>query len=181
MRALPVLPEAAWLPATPAVVSTKADRSAIRYLEVLRQFDVERSARYQPRNGKTWCNVYAWDVTRAMSAEIPHWVDTAGRPTKVGRGVELSANGVFDWLNNHGAEYGWWPSRADAAELLARCGRPAVAIWKNPEAKKSGHIAMVIPGEIGVVTIAQAGKTNFIGLPVASGFGNLPVAYFAAE
>ena len=44
-----------------------------------------------------------WDVTKAMGAEIPHWVDNNGNRVGVGQGRELSANGTADWLRQHAA------------------------------------------------------------------------------
>ena len=60
------------------------NRSAANYNAVLDQFSVGNNPRYARRNGNTYCNIFVWDATRAMGAEIPHWVDQQGRPAEVG-------------------------------------------------------------------------------------------------
>jgi hypothetical protein len=117
--------------------------------------------RYAHRNGSTFCNIFAWDVTRAMGAEIPHWVNPSGDPTPHLKGNELNANALNSWLHAHGARYGWRQVTLAEGVDLANQGRPVVASWKNQGG--IGHIAMIRPG---VATasegpwMAQAGAKN---------------------
>jgi hypothetical protein len=147
-------------------------RSPSRYLEVVKQFDVENNPRYKVRDtsgdGKpdTFCNIFLWDVTRAMGCEIEHWWD----------GKELSANGVADWLVKEGSRYGWQDvGLLGAADQAAR-GRPTIAVWKNPGG--TGHVAVVVPTGNGQLQIAQAGRLNFFDKPLRSGFGDHPVKFY---
>jgi hypothetical protein len=136
-------------------------RNADTYDNVINQFAVGSNPRYQPRDGNTYCNIFASDVTKAMGAEIPHWVDANGNPTAQGKGRELDANATNTWLNQHGEKNGWRKVSAEEAQKLANEGHPAVASWNNPGG--IGHIAVVRPGEVtgNGPSIAQAGSKNF--------------------
>ena len=98
--------------------NNSTNRSAANYEAVLDYFNVgnrKRSqppsllenARYRPtfntakRRWSTFCNIYVHDVTRAMWASVPHWVQQRGR------WHELTANATFDWLRTTGPSRGW--------------------------------------------------------------------------
>jgi peptidoglycan hydrolase-like protein with peptidoglycan-binding domain len=171
----------AWIPVDAPVRGNPSDRNAATYNEVLNQFAVGNNPRYTPRGGNTYCNIFVWDATRAMGAEIPHWVDNAGNPTGVGKGRELNANATVDWLHQHGARNGYRQVSAEEAQRLANQGHPAVAVWKNPGG--IGHVAMVRPGEVTSQgpAIAQAGSKNFNNGHVKDSFGNRPVEYWVND
>lgn len=140
----------------------------------IRQFHVAKNPRLIPRDGNTYCNIALWDFTRALGAEIPHWVDQQGRPARPGEpgAYELDANGVATWLERCGGSYGWWRSTPAGALEAANAGRPAVAVWFN--AGGIGHVAIVRPGladPVRGVPIAQAGATNFDDGYLLDGFG----------
>ena len=106
------LPVDAWLPTSFISTSTVGNRSAAALNNVIRQFDVENAERYRPwRNGSTYCNIFVWDVTRALGCEIPHYVDRESGDARyypnIKGAYELDANGVCDWLRRRGAEHGW--------------------------------------------------------------------------
>lgn len=160
-------------PVTPAVSNQPGQRSVAVYENVLNQFAVEHNPRYVPRDsngdGKidTFCNIFVWDATKAMEAEIPHWVSPDGSPTAVGaKGAhELNANGVARWLNSHGADYGWREVTAEEVQAAANEGKPAVVAWDS-QSKSAGHVAMVRPGTYSDTTgpaIAQSGSRNLAG------------------
>ena len=164
-----IIPYDAWKAVTPAVTSSTGNRSAALYRSVLDQFQVETNPRYKVNKygtGDTYCNIFVWDVTRAMNAEIPHYIDAATNAPRlypdVKGATELSANGIYDWLGSAGARYGWHPVTAEQAQALANAGAPVVTTWKNPSG--SGHVQMVCPSANGAydpsrgVTVAQAGS-----------------------
>jgi putative chitinase len=170
----------AWIPVDAPVRGNPSNRNADNYSQVIDQFSVNNNPRYQPRGGNTYCNIFAWDVTRAMGAEIPHWVDGAGNPAGVGApgARELDANGGHRWLETQGQNHGWREVSAQEAQNLANQGHPTVASWNNPGG--IGHIAVVRPGELTDrgPAIAQAGASNFNNGHVRDSFGNAPVKYF---
>jgi len=98
-----------WVPANVPLKSAASERSPALYDAVIDQFVVEKNPRYrrdQQGKGETYCNIFVWDVTRAMGAEIPHWVDQENNPTVLGKGIELDANAVIQWLQNRGKNQG---------------------------------------------------------------------------
>ena len=159
-----ILPVEAWRPAIPAVTSNMDNRSPGLYRAVINQFNVESAERYRPgRNDSTYCNIFVWDVTRAMGAELPLYTDPAtGEPryypdTKGAR--SMGAIAMDDWLHKHGQDYGWREVDAETAQRHANEGRPAIT-----SAGSLGHVQIVCPskdGEFDIIrgaTIAQAGR-----------------------
>jgi len=151
----------AWVPVTAPEQGSPSARNAATYDNVINQFAVGSNPRYQPRDGNTYCNIFAWDVTKAMGAELPHWVDANGNPAAQGQGRELDANATNAWLNQHGAKSGWRKVSAEEAQAMANQGHPTVASWDNQGG--IGHIAVVRPGEVtgNGPAIAQAGSECF--------------------
>lgn len=165
--------ERPWVPIDAPVRSELGARSGTQYEAVLAQFEVERNPRYRPRDGKTYCNIFVWDVTSAMNVEIPHWTTDDGRPalpTTAGA-ARRNVNAMYEWLQNIGSADGWRQVTAHEAQECANRGEPAVAIWRNPSGS-NGHIAMIRPGLIGEKgpAAAQAGNVCFIHGQVADGF-----------
>ena len=156
-----LLPVDGWVPTTPAIVSTEGYRDPQLYSAVVSQFRVEMAGRYQPRDGKTYCNIFVWDVTSAMGAEIPYRTDSVtGEPWPDDRSnaISMSAARMDAWLETFGSSYGWREVDARTAQMYANQGRPAVTT-----AGSIGHVQMVVPSRDGRfdeergVTIAQAG------------------------
>lgn len=172
-------PVAASKAVTPAIYSFPQNRSAALYNRVIAQFSVETNPRYEVNKkgrGDTYCNIFAWDVTSAMGAEIPHYINPkTGAPMKypkVSGARELSANGTYNWLHKHGAKYGWYQVSAEEAQMLANRGQPVVASLKR--SGMSGHIQIVCPSADGLydpkrgVMIAQAGRKLTSYAPIKS-------------
>jgi hypothetical protein len=184
-----VLPTAEWVPATPAVVNSSSNRSPENYNEIVRQFDVASATRYAPgRNGHTYCNIFVWDVTRALGCEVPHYIDPAsGAPMEypdTSGANELNALAMGRWLASAGQRYGWREVTPEQAQLQANLGRPAVAVSSSVS-----HISMVVPSETPYspalgVAVAQAGSivTNYSYLGnIYSDNGLKSVRYFVHE
>jgi hypothetical protein len=156
------------VPATPSVQSDPSNRSVALYNNVINQFAVQYNPRYAQVsvNGvvtETWCNIFSWDVTSAMGAPIPHWVDrsvyqqlTGSLPANNASQGELTATLTALWLESQGAANGWSQVSAADAQSDANLGRPVVVCG-------DGHIAIVRPGSINAngPTTAQAGLYNF--------------------
>lgn len=156
---------APWLPYNP--VRTYPERTREAYVDALAQFQVETNERYVPWNGRTYCNIFLWDGTRALCCEIPHWVDENGNGTvPFAKGSrELSANAIERWLIDHGGRHGWVKADLPSAKLLAAIGQPVILQWTNPTGE-SGHVAFLLP----TGDVIQAGKRNGV-MSVGAAFG----------
>jgi LysM repeat protein len=161
----------ACVPVKPLITNT-GERSAENYNAVIDQFNVASNPRYKIRNNNTYCNIFGWDVTVAMGAELPHWINRAtnepytydtsktyAQNADVAR--ELNANSVADWVRDYGPNYGWRPATAQEAQAAANAGKPTIGVWKNTGG--IGHVIVVRPNPTndGEIHIAQAGASNY--------------------
>jgi len=159
-----VMPVEQWKPAIPAITSSPNSRSPELYRAVIEQFQVGTAERYRPfRNGSTYCNIYVWDVTRAMGAEIPLYTDpSTGEPRyypDIKGAKSMGATAMDQWLSTYGRSYGWREVDGETAQMYANTGTPAVTT-----AGSIGHVQVVCPSRDGGfdkirgVTVAQAGR-----------------------
>jgi len=176
----------AWVPCIPSITNTASQRSAVNYVAVAKQFDVENNPRYARGHAKpgvgreTYCNIFLWDVTLAMGCEIPHWIDPATFVSvPMGKGREQDANTVCDWMAQHSLSNGWMVCGEKQARLRASGGFPTVVAWKNPGG--IGHVAVILPGS-DFTHIAQSGGTNFFDGDIHKGFGALgPLVFYTHD
>lgn len=167
---------------TPPLTGTAANRSPDLYNAIINQFAVGYNPRYLPGGGCTYCNIFVWDVTRALGCPIPHWVLADGAiadPQQPGA-QEININGGALWMLHHGiVSHGWLAADAATAQQYANEGKVAVVLWANPTGGH-GHTAMVRPGTITSrgPAIAQAGSTNFNFGHLADGFGHLAPPFY---
>jgi LysM repeat protein len=165
----------------PPLKNNLSNRSRDAYDQLINQFAVGHNPRYLPGDGRTWCNIFVWDITTAMGCELPHWLDRTGRaaiPYSSGAN-EVNINGGIDWMINQGVRYnGWRKASSTEAQQAANLGQMALALWKNPTGH--GHTAVVRPGNItseGPAS-AQAGRRNFNSGHIKNGFGELVPDYY---
>lgn len=100
-------------------------------------------------------------------------------------GQILLANAQYDWLSTPDAQAkGWSPLRSnDRLELYARVqeyankGWLVLAVCKNPDASKPGHVALVMPKQVtmtkieeGGPVVTMAGTHNFNYISLKNGF-----------
>lgn len=147
--------------------------------------DDVRHTRYQPRDGLTFCNIYAHDYCTLAGAYLPHvwWTGPALLKIAAGQTLEpkiaatvdeVRANDLFRWLRDFGQDFGW--RRASGLTELqghADMGGIALIVARRKEDGKSGHIVCVVPetqdemckrDANGFVTMplqSQAGAVNF--------------------
>lgn len=84
---------------------------------------------FSPADGQTDCNRFVSAVSEYMGYD---------------KLKGLRANQIFDLLS---ASDDWLKVSSETAGYLANHGYLVVAAWKNPDANKSGHVAVVRPGE----------------------------------
>jgi hypothetical protein len=153
----------------------------IAYLGV----DNVANKRYRPRDGLTFCNIYAHDYTDLAGCYLPRvWWNgpalikiAAGQtvPALLGNTVdEVRANTLFRWFRDFGPSFGW--RRAVTTTELqdhANLGGVCIIVARRKEEGKSGHIVAVVPetttesakrdatGAVVMPLQSQAGAVNF--------------------
>lgn len=165
-------------PAGSAAAKVAALHAIVQWLEV------EQSARYLPKGGKTFCNIYAYDYCYLAQAFLPRvwWMREALRKLEQGTAVtpaygttvsELNANSLHQWFDDYGADFGWRRvASVDDLQRSANQGAVAVISGRNADGNRPGHIVAVVPEKPavqaqrtgGVVTRpvqSQAGASNF--------------------
>lgn len=172
------------MPVHPPLTNAPGARDPDVYAQVINQFAVGVNPRYTS-DGETYCNIFVWDVTQAMGAEIPHWVDATGDGAKPnGRNTwAILINASIDWMHNFGVvKHGWTKATAAEAQKAANAGEVAVAMWYNPTGAH-GHTAIVRPGTITDAgpSTAQAGAINFNDRHLKDGFHNAKPEFFVHE
>lgn len=141
--------------------------------------------RYQPRDGLTFCNIYAHDYCALSGVYLARvwWTQPALMKIAIGQQVqakigatvdEVRANDLFRWLRDFGTTFGW--SRATSVTELqdhANSGGVSLIVARRKEDGRSGHIVAVVPetatesakrDALGAVTLplqSQAGSVNF--------------------
>jgi hypothetical protein len=148
--------------------------------------------RYQPRNGLTFCNIYAHDYCFLAGVYLPRVWWTPGAIERLTNGetvepliedtiMEMRANDLFRWLRDFGPRFGWRQTGTPTKlQQEADQGAIGLIVARRKEDGKSGHIVAVVPetetetavrnadGEVTRPLQSQAGSVNF-----RRGTGNL--------
>lgn len=141
--------------------------------------------RYAPRDGLTFCNIYAHDYCTCAGVYLPRVWWTANALASLGKGQtvapllgntvdEMRANDLFRWLRDYGEGFGWQRVvTLDALQQHADLGGVGIIVARRREEGRSGHIVLVVPetqddtaqrNQAGAVILAlqsQAGAVNF--------------------
>ena len=135
-------------------------RDSHHYIETIQYLHPLESLRYQPYKKKqsdsypemTYCNIWAWDVTRCMKVEIPRWMN----------GVKTDAESIIPLLSGSvGTFLGWKESFFLDAQNQANSGIPTVLV--DP-----GHISVVMPGpDAHDPLLANVGRIVAFGIPAS--------------
>jgi len=153
----------------------------IDYLAV----DDPAHTRYQPRDGLTFCNIYAHDYCHLANVYLPRVWWTPGAIERLARGEtvephidqtidEQRANDLFRWLRDFGPRFGWRRT-GTLTKLQQEVNQGAIGliVARRKQDGKSGHIVAVVPetndeqakrgadGEVSMPLQSQAGAVNF--------------------
>ena len=147
--------------------------------------DKASHARYQPRDGMTFCNIYAHDYCALAGVYLPRvwWSQEALERLTRGEAVEprigatileQRANDLFRWLQSFGPRFGWRQTGTlGKLQAEADLGAVALVIARRKLEGKSGHVTLVVPerdqfqarrdatGEVIAPLQSQAGARNF--------------------
>lgn len=165
----------AWKNTPPWLPIDLPDPSKSSLHGIVAALDPENALRYQRKGSQTFCNIFSWDVARAVGLDNAHWINQATNqevlPGTKGA-IETNANMQVRRL----ARLPQWRKVARADALgLAKDGHLVLLGWDSQSARP-GHIAVLLPEG----TIAQAGAENFVGGTIARGFGPLQPQFFAS-
>lgn len=128
---------------------------------------------------ETHCSAFAAAVATDLGVELLHPPEHSH---------VLLANAQYDWLGSTAGRSSGWRRVADPIEAqhYANQGELVVAIYKNPNPTKSGHIAVVRLEPMADDTIldrgpqiTQAGVTNYRSIDLKTGFIHHPGAWLA--
>ena len=141
--------------------------------------------RYKPRDGLTFCNIYAHDYCFLAGVYLPRVWWTPGAIERLAQGeavqplientiMEMRANALFRWLRDFGPRFGWrQTSTPTKLQQEANMGAVGLIVARRKQDGKSGHIVAVVPetndaravrnsaGEVTKPLQSQAGAVNF--------------------
>lgn len=156
------------VPSTHAVGKASGIRAIIDWLGV----GISTHMRWVGAGGKTFCNVYVYDVCNTAGCYLPRvwWKSStiakllAGNAVeaKYGKTVEeMRANYIFNWLVEYGADFGW--SRAYSADDLqsqVNSGKIGIICAQRTDMEKPGHIQIIAPESGGSIAKRVGGKVT---------------------
>jgi hypothetical protein len=169
--------------------SNSNDPSVLReeIMKIIDWLNVEKQThkRYQPGEGKTFCNIYAHDFCHLAGVYLPRvwWTQRAieklarneAVPPLLGSTIEeIRANSIFGWLRDFGERFGWRQTgELTKLQNAANLGGIGLIIAKRIDEGRSGHVTIVVPeldnlkakrnenGEVVAPLQSQAGAVNF--------------------
>jgi hypothetical protein len=174
-------------PDQPGRNGTTPDALREEISEIIDYLDVEKAAhvRYQPADGRTFCNIYAHDFCTLAGVYLPRvwWTGDAIERLARGESVEprlgatideQRANDLFRWLRSFGPRFGWRQTGTlTKLQTEANIGAVGLIVARRVEDGRPGHITVVIPesgdfsakrdssGDVIAPLQSQAGATNF--------------------
>jgi hypothetical protein len=152
--------------------------------QIINWLRVDVSSRYTPGNGKTYCNIYAYDYCYLAGVYLPRvwWTSIALKKLALGQSVaakydttvgELNANSLHNWFEKFGQQFGWVRT-ADltALQTAANEGQVCIITGRRVDLSRSGHICAVVSetssnqakrkgSEVIIPLQSQAGSRNF--------------------
>lgn len=155
--------------------------------KIISWLDVENPShkRYKPRDGFTFCNIYAHDYCALSGVYLPRVWWTAKALARLENGQSLSpllgetvdevrANDLYRWLRDFGERFGWRRAISlDELQNHANLGGIGLIVARRRNEGRSGHIVLVVPetasetakhdtsGRVEYALQSQAGSVNF--------------------
>ncbi|MBI3185053.1 MAG: hypothetical protein HYZ28_23175 [Myxococcales bacterium] len=158
-----------WRATNAPVQSREGRRSPELYRLVIDQFAVGHNPRYQPDGPeKPRAHIFVWDVTRAMNAEVPHFVGAK----------ELTLAQTCDWLRHEGPMRGWHRTDLAGAVEASQKGMPVLALPKEVKQKLLCVVRPDEPGPDGKPNVAAAAKQRGNRLTLLEALGVFAFEFF---
>ncbi len=158
-----------WKALTPPVQSREGKRTAELYRQAIDQFAPGQNPRYEPdEDGKSRAHIFIWDLSRAMNAEVPHFVGNK----------ELSLAQTCDWIRYEGGGRGWLKCDPVRASEAIAAGMPVLALPKELKLKAIGVVRPDGRAQDGKPLLAAAGSPRGARLTLKEALGVFAVEYY---
>jgi hypothetical protein len=171
----------------PGRTGTAPDELRAEIADIIAWLAVDKASnkRYQPRDGLTFCNIYAHDFCFLAGVYVPRvwWSGKAIAALARGETVvpligdtinEMRANALFGWLRDFGPDFGWRQT-GTLTKLQTEVDQGAIGliVAERKDGSRPGHIAVVVPetederarrvasGDVIAPLQSQAGSINF--------------------
>ncbi len=135
------------------------------HLEIAATLDPHNN--FLAKGSDTYCNVYTCAFFGLRGLVLP---------------LGLTANELFDWLDDSGGRAsGWEPATKAVALAMANNSGDVIAAVK---AIPHGHIAPCVEslvGSPGRICVTAAGRENFVRAPIERSFGKLQPSFFVHQ
>lgn len=171
-------------PGQPRRFGPTPEANAADLTRIIEWLAVEQSPRYRPGQGKTFCNIYAYDYCYLANVYLPRvwWKGQAIKTLATGGAVlpeygvtlsEMNANMIFDWLVDFGPQFGWVRTfDLTDLQIAANQGWVGIICAQRKELNQPGHICAAVPeiasqaaiwsgGKVDSPLQSQAGASNF--------------------
>ncbi|SKA84546.1 hypothetical protein SAMN02745166_01028 [Prosthecobacter debontii] len=171
----------------PVRAGDTAQKRCSELANIITWLNSENSAhkRYWPRDGLTFCNIYAHDYCGRAGVYLPRvwWTGPALIRLAKGETVEpaygktvdeVRANDLFRWLRDFGPLFGWRQTGTlTKLQEAANLGAVGLIVARRVQEGRSGHIVAVVPetdvqrakrnteGNVTHPLQSQAGARNF--------------------
>jgi len=154
-------------------------------LQIISWLDVTnpKHKRYQPADGKTFCNIYVHDYCHLAGVYMPRVWWTPGTIARLASGeqvapvygstvIEMQANALLVWFRDFGPRFGWRQTATlNELQHAANLGGVAIIVGRRIADSGPGHMTAIVPETSvkakrdtnGVVTLpvqSQAGASN---------------------
>jgi hypothetical protein len=155
-------------------------------IKIIDWLDVGNSSylRWQGTGGKTFCNVYVYDVCDTAGCYLPRvwWKSSAIASLLAGNSVsakygktveEMRANYIFNWLVEYGEDFGWKRVfTANDLQSAVNSGDIGIICAQRTDMERPGHIQIIAPehgvyeanrakGKVTQPLQSNAGASNF--------------------
>ncbi len=158
-----------WKALTPPLQSREGRRDGDLYRRAIDQFGVGKNPRYAPdEDGKSRAHIFIWDLSRAMHAEVPHFVGIK----------ELSLAQTCDWIRYEGGGRGWLKCDLNRAFEAVAAGMPVLALPKELKLKAVGVVRPDDRTPDGKPVLAAAGAVRGPRLTLKEALGVFAVEYY---
>lgn len=125
--------------------------------KVIEWLNVEESPRFLANGNRTYCNIYAYDVTWCLGAYLPRvwWNNEAVSKIKKKQIVtakygvtvfEMNCNALANWFQQYGTNFGW-KRIFDLTKMqeLVNKGTIGIIVGQRTIQSEAGHITVVVP------------------------------------